>query len=1185
MLHLKFALNLENIVDEIIDTISSHWTSPFNAPVVIFPDPKLEQWFRLRWIQKKGVLANLNKKTIDQFLFEILIGDNKNKKKLNADLLRNVMISYLTQKPAGSDKFNYQLLGDSVQSYLESYDEISKEAKLDENRLFDFTSTMAGLFLEYETSRPKGFFFDPETQTDAVGILDCWKQSGLKDFFITKNGQANEKEEWQRKLYSDLFHAKGDQSLLDSVFKTLGKKSGNEVTYLTLPFLFEDCKKNNEIQFNYEGNLPVFIIGLGGMGQFYRVILHEFAKSHDIFAFVQNPCMEFWEDYSAETFKPQLPSISTEADDESEPGLKGSENDLLRYWGKAGRDNIKLWSMACDYNTDFKDVQDQSAKNMATDSLLHQVQWAVANRQNQLPSAGNIQPDEQGNYFVNDSSLRLTSAPSKIREVEAMHSHVCKLLNGTATADGKPAKISDILVVSPNIDDYRTAIYQVFDQSKELSADTKTALHIPFSIVDSQASNSLVASALSTLFKLREKKILSRPDFFSLVRNPAVQLARGIDPTEVSSWEKWIAEMNIFRDKDGDWLHGVKRLLMGRFSSVSVTIGDTVIAPYEDFESGDNGSLYRFVNCVESLENWMSERQWGELIDEAQLDDIIEFLDSWLLIQNPPTGFGGESIIYQSVCEAKKDLKYFYAAGSRTITWKMISQMLMTAAQGSEYSCGNLFVNGLTFMKFTPNRTLPVKYLFILGMDAGSFPGINKTSTLDLRKSVRPWPGDDRPITKNRYAFLCQLMSTSEGFFASYVNKNLQKDEDFYPSSVMNDLRAFLKNSLPQETEQEHVWPAAKIKLSEDRSWGELFTQREMRNKMTLQKFHTSDFKKTNYSHLEVNKNEFPKQVNASKLKKFLEEPFQFIVSQSLYIDGDYQDQEKLEFEPIGTEFLTRYNMKISQFCIALGVPENGEIQTLEDFEKMIQSEGILPAEPFHQKEAEAILGGINIVSQTVEGEYPKENFNYSRKDFSANLLNTVTDNNGNSADIRWTISGTAKIFIEDKASKSATFIDFCVGGAKPKHYINSYINALIFRSNFESECPDTFIRIVSFGGDMTEPIAVTRTPAEAREILQELYQRAYIDKFQKVLPIDYIPENLDYWSYMHAMKNFDNMSHALKSSWMYFAGKNLFDIEKVCGYTYNTFAHDWAHDIQWQGSLFPELASILGLNHNEEAV
>ena len=95
MLHLKFALNLETLADEMIEAISSVWTNPFESPVVIFPDPKLEQWFRLRWMKKKGVLANLNKSTIDRFLFDILVGKDDSRKKLTAEMLTNVILAYL----------------------------------------------------------------------------------------------------------------------------------------------------------------------------------------------------------------------------------------------------------------------------------------------------------------------------------------------------------------------------------------------------------------------------------------------------------------------------------------------------------------------------------------------------------------------------------------------------------------------------------------------------------------------------------------------------------------------------------------------------------------------------------------------------------------------------------------------------------------------------------------------------------------------------------------------------------------------------------------------------------------------------------------------------------------------------------------------------------------------------------
>ena len=292
------------------------------------------------------------------------------------------------------------------------------------------------------------------------------------------------------------------------MFEKAGEKNGEggEVTYLTLPYLYEACKgSDGKAEFHYQGDLPVFIFGLSGMGQFYRVILQEFASQHEVYAYIQNPCMAFWEDCSGarkpiESMRPVLPKLAADPDDESEI-IDEDENELLRYWGKAGRDNIKLWSIATDYNFvfDSDSIVDKN-REMPCDTLLHNVQWMVAHRKNVFCEDADILEKVP---FEKDCSFSVTTAPSKIREVEALHSRICKLLSEKDAQGNPKATIADILVVSPNIDDYRTAIFQVFDQ-------TRDGFHIPFNIVDSAARDSHTANALSTLFSIREKGTLSR---------------------------------------------------------------------------------------------------------------------------------------------------------------------------------------------------------------------------------------------------------------------------------------------------------------------------------------------------------------------------------------------------------------------------------------------------------------------------------------------------------------------------------------------------------------------------------------------------------------------------------------------------------------------------------------------------
>ena len=159
---------------------------------------------------------------------------------------------------------------------------------------------------------------------------------------------------------------------------------------MTIPYLYIACHdKNGNVQFHTEhtGNTPLFIFGLGGMGQFYRVILQKYAETHDVYAYIQNPCMEFWEDTS--TVHRQNATIhrnwisrsgqwsdksgnidsvrakmsvgisdageSNDVDDipEYTSAEAESENTLLCNWGRSGRDNIKLWCQAANYDFDF----------------------------------------------------------------------------------------------------------------------------------------------------------------------------------------------------------------------------------------------------------------------------------------------------------------------------------------------------------------------------------------------------------------------------------------------------------------------------------------------------------------------------------------------------------------------------------------------------------------------------------------------------------------------------------------------------------------------------------------------------------------------------------------------------------------------------------------------------------------
>ena len=1199
MLHLKFSLNLEDLADELIKAVKGSWENPFQTPVVIFPDPKLEQWFRLHWVKKCGTLANLNSMMIDKFLLKILHEDDNTKKKLNADLLRNVIWAYLY----GSD---YHQLGDEVVRYLET------DGKLDEQHLFDLCGKIASLFLEYETSRPAGFI-RKNGGNFADGILDCWKQGALQDFF-----DGGDREKWQRTLYSKVFHQQGSEpSLLTRAFDAMNeRKNANlpqkfNTTYLTIPFLFKDCMDNHDGKFHCEqfmgenGPLPVFIFGLTGMGQFYRVILQKFAEEHEVFAYIQNPCMEFWEDATTpygdihrkwrsrkgewqgesgpipdnirDRLYTQIDETADPDNDDTEEGIDStSENALLCYWGKSGRDNIKLWCQAADYDFEFAgDMDSGTGAATPTDKLLHKVQYMVASRQNELPGFASCKADE---------SFTLTAAPTKEREMEALHTQICKLL-AEKDADGNPVnRISDILVFSPCLDDYRTAIYQAFDQNSGAPQGKEaegTSLHVPFSIVDSPAKASLTAEALEALFAVQKKQSLNRPAFFSLIRNPVVQNTRHITDDNVEAWETWVRNTSTFRtrnsNKDGnDWKKNLRRVLASRFGTHTIDMNGEECLPYADMMSANSTALSRFANCIDELEEWIALAHEEPAVTPAVLDKVVSFLNKWIAMPNPPEGFAGETIIFQNVTAALENLRIQYDAGAPAISWDCISQTLCSAAESSEYSCGNLFVNGITFSKFIPNRIIPVKHLFFIGADSTSFPGTKTQNTLDLRKAVAPWPGDDSPIAKRRYAFLCQLMCTKESFHISYVNKNIVKDEDLYPSSVVNDIRNFLKTAIRKSAlgegrklsaaeakkQAEELWPQEEIPLDETRPYSDLFTSKEFRNKSVYKNMVARGESGSGYPLLPGSIDKSPGWVSLYQLKCFLDDPLQFRISQMMQKDDESTNPGEETFEPIDFDSLEQSSLMKSMVAAAI----SGNAHDLEALRKSLTLNGKIPDGQYGEKlwkVAESRKDALLLQMQGIP-DSPAENAGCWT--FKDKIELPVIQPDGT----RWTLLGTLDWCNSEHNSITSITTSEMKGKAGNKYFRNSkytgpYVAALALIAQKDSREAETVdISIYSTKGSEPSKAKVRMTPEEARAMLSAIYDKAFQQKYSKAVPIDMVDETIT---------TFHEYSQMLNNAWTYFDKRHLLDKRKDTGFDpqsdFNGELGAWQEEAKKQKSLF----------------
>ena len=1114
------ALNLNVLADTLIEEIGKDevWPDPFSSPVVIFADGKMEQWFKLRWLktnlEKKSVLLNLKTARLESFLVNVISsGESGQFDILSVEILRDYLIQKLSTKTAGTYYFE-RLNSSEVSSYL--FDQKDGVRTLNLARLYDFSKEIAALFLDYEVTRPAA--------------------DGKAAFWDMLPAEKLAKNSWQRQLYEDVFC---DDGLLIH-----GR------TYVTLPQLVKRSRSRNngKILFKKSANPHVCLFGFSGMGQMYRNILLEYAETAPLSVFIQTPPL-------------------------SEEKLSECKNPLLAEWAQFGIENLTLWG--CPEHADTAAAAVPAAPAAPADaseepSLLSRVHAAFA-AGTELPHLTELKSSE--------CSLTLTAAPTKLREVEAVHSKICELL-----AD-KQTQLGDILVLAPQMQEYAVAVEQVFDQqifdTDLKSSDEKKFPNIPYVIADASAESSLTAQALTVLFTILQKGYLCRADLFALLRNPLVQVVRGISGGAVDSWSEWAAEMHIYRDRGGtdaggactasgridDWNNAKTRLLLSRLTDeLYVKDAETEFLPYKTIDTEDDNSLNAFIDAIDELESWTALAR-DTVFDAEKINKIEAFLRNWLLPgTEPPDNLESEPLIFQSVLQEIKNQKLI---GGNAVFRECFLYAVMEAARSTSIHSSAILSSGITFADFKANRILSAKYVFLLGFDSKAFPGLDSENVLDLRTGKKE-KGDDSIPAHNKNAFLCQLMAAEKGFFISYVNKNLQKDEDFYRSSIVENLFGALY--------WKTVSYEAKLRIDEDRNWDELFTPRSFRNKenyLRLQRKWDGDDKRTAGGIVTDGKgkqqvNNYPDRVTISQIRKFLRDPFQFMVNTVFSGGDDDSDEERLEFEPLGFNTLTSSNLRKKYIRALL---EN-QFVTDAEFRQQLKIENILPDGHFGDAAFEDLKNASSSLTSVIQMIFGDSEIDFENNKDVLLRQNISVDEQGGVQEKEWLLRGNRVWFNKDfEKTKRLCTVEIgsdCLAG---------YITALSLLASLQHDEAAYYVslnRVKSDGNP--EEQTMTMGPAQARQKLHEIYDAMFVERFRKCVPYGLCETELQ------KLSDLENELNGFTGGWGYFAQKDLFDIYSDIGYTEADFEKEWQAAQRHQRRLIAFLDENAGEKDSGEA-
>ena len=699
----------------------------------------------------------------------------------------------------------------------------------------------------------------------------------------------------------------------------------------------------------------------------------------------------------------------------------------------------------------------------------------------------------------------LTSAPSKLREVESVHTKICSLLKDTNN------KYSDFLVLANDISAYEGVIPRVFNQ------DNVNFPNIPYVINDRKLVDTNVSVGLKKLFEIYNKKFYTRLDFFELINNKDIQEARGITDSDVDNFSKSIVAMNVYRKNDNsdDWDYAKKRVLLSKISGINdvdnniVELKDNDYLPYSNI-SFDNASIVKFVKLIDDLSSWQKPLREIKYINNENLLLIKEELNKWFSIKDL-SGFETNKY-YKNVLDVF-NFWYTMNISNNTIPLNTLFYALFDASTVMQVSKGDYFTRGITFADFDVDSILSAKYVFFLNASSNELPRLKVKSELDLRNY------DITEKEKMENAFFIQYQNAFK-FYISYVDKDLKTDEDFFKSSFVIDLEKRLK------VDEE------KISLDETRSWEELYTKREYKNKdyyLTLLSYQEELIEKEET----INKYELLKKIKIKDMADFLEEPLKYKASVLFGKSDELDENMKDEYEPLELDALTS---SILSKKIMVDLLTNKK-------------------EALSEKHVEELKNRFNLEHKlpNINNVINEESFTstYSKAVEVYKYVNDITNGNYEIVTIpdviinEWVLTNNQEVcrYVDNTTRTYIQMKKLIDKTDAYKEYLFLYVISLMDVITLPENTYE-----IKLSRKMS--VSYEITPSEARQILIDIYE--LMNDYEEIV---YLPITIFYKDKIKTLDALiENLLMQNGSPWGYFDDKKMFDYEKQLGYTNENF-------------------------------
>ncbi len=770
------------------------------------------------------------------------------------------------------------------------FSEISSYIKNDITgvKLYQIASKIIDLFDQYMTFRPEM-------------IID-WDNGGMKG-------------NWQAELWRILTNGMiGDHppALLYKVYSLL--KAEEKFLPVKLP-----------------GRITVF--GISYLPMYHLNILRAASLYSDVNLFILNPSSEYWGNIVTEKEKRKIISTSPIIPGDPEDYLHIEQgNALLASLGRVGRDFLfNIFMSELDTVELFTEPERTSLLSMI---------------QNDIYTMSNGSPDAEKYVFTeteieNDNSITISSCHSSMREVEVLHDYIIDLLNRDKTlAPG------DILVMSPDIEEYSSSIHGIF------SREGGGVPRIPFRIVDRKLKNTSVG--IETFFRvlsLTEERFTSA-SVLSIAECDEIKEKFSFSNEDMDKIGRWVRETSIYWGIDSSykeelglpgihentWSFGFKRMLMGGIMNYEKRDAKTSLGvlPYPEIEGGDLLILGRFISFVDSLRDIYYRLKKDYTLSEW-CDIINIILDSLFVKDEIPAGLDSISAAAIKIKKIESD-SLFTGKVNVSVIAGYLDKALGESGSGKDFVSGSL-----TFCEMLPMRSIPCRVICILGMNDSAFPRKSKTLSFDLT-SASPRRGDRSVRDEDRYLFLETVVSARENIYISYTGQSLNSNNQLNPSVVVSELLEYIDQYYGVDSVNkkigEYILKSHRIQPYNPVYFipgSGFFTYQgtKVAGAKSYALGEKSEYKFMDKFLPPLGDDE--KTISISELASFLINPSKFLMTRRLGLYFGLRSDEYIEEEPFTSNFLDQYNLNSE----IMNVLQNGGSH--DSHFELIKASGVLP--------------------------------------------------------------------------------------------------------------------------------------------------------------------------------------------------------------------------------------------------